>query len=380
MRKTHVVALVDGLSGGAERYARTLAQNLDGNRYRRTLCVARIPVDPNEEAHVRAELAASGVELLMLGRRHRADLLPWTKLVRFLRSEQVDILHAHKFGSNFWASALRGLGEPRVVIAHEHTWSYEGQPFRRLVDREFISRRCDRFLAVSERDRQQMIELEHIAPDRVEVVPGGIPDLPPSERDIRADLGIAPDAAVLVSVAYLRPQKSLEVLIHAAAELRERHRSLRVLIVGRGEERLRLDSLIASLRLSETVTMLGARRDVMDVVRAADIAVCCSDFEGTPLAVLEYMAAAKPVVATNVGGLPELVRDGVTGLLVPPRRPSDLAERIHELLCDPEQARLMGLRGRELQRARFSITAMVSHIDRIYSELLAAAPARQHAQ
>lgn len=368
--KLHVVALIDGLEGGAERFARLVAMNLDGERYRRTLCVTRTPVDPSHELHARSELESTGVELLMLRRRHRADLQPWAKLVRFLREEHVDILHAHKFGSNVWASLLRDLGRTPVVIAQEHTWSYEGQPLRRVIDRELISRRCDRFLAVSQRDRDRMIEIERIDPSRIEVVPVGIPDPVALGHDVRAELDIDASAPLLVSVAYLRPQKALEVLVEAAGQLHERYPMLRVLIVGDGDERPRLEALIGSLGLSDNVTLLGARRDVMDVVQAADIAVCCSDFEGAPQAVLEYMAAGKPVVATKVGGLPDVVCDGVTGLLVAPRSPSELARSLDALLSDPARAIQMGAEGRDRQRARFSMSAMLMQLERIYLELL----------
>jgi len=368
--KPHVVALVDYLTGGAERYARLVTMHLDGERYRRTLCVTRTVPDPSEEAQARAELEASGVELLMLGRRSRIDVQPWARLARFVREERVDILHAHKFGSNVWASLLRGLGPVPVMIAHEHTWSYEGRPLRRLLDRELIARRCDRFLAVSQLDRKRMIEIEHIDPDRIEVVPAGIPEPARTGADVRAELGIAADAPVLVSVAHLRPQKAFPVLVGAAADLRQRYPALRVLIVGDGGERARLEALIESQGLADTVTLLGHRRDVTDVLGAANVAVCCSDYEGTPLAVLEYMAAGKAVVATNVGGVPDIVQDGVTGLLVPPRSPADLAARVDELLGESDRAARMGAEGRQLQRAQFTISAMVSHLERIYDELL----------
>jgi glycosyltransferase involved in cell wall biosynthesis len=380
-RKPHVLALVDYLSaGGAESFARLVATHLDGSVYRRTFCATRVQGDPAEERRVRAELDAAGVQVLTLRRRSRGDVWPWIKLVHFMRRQHVDILHTHKFGSNLWGSVLRGPARTPVMIAHEHTWSYEGRPLRRLVDRELIARRSDRFLAVSQLDRQRMIDIEHIDPRQVEVVPVGIPERRASGRDIRSELGITAREPVVVSVGHLRPQKAFEVLLEAAARLRALHPGLRVLIVGEGGERSQLEARIETQGLQPTVSLLGVRHDVMDVVEAADVTVCCSDFEGTPQAVLEYMAAAKPVVATRVGGLPHIVRDGFNGRLVSPRAPAELAERIHELLLDPALRRRLGANGRRLQREEFTFSATLRHIERIYEELLEGARARRGAR
>lgn len=365
-----MLSLVDGLTGGAERLAHFITLHLDPDRYRRTLCVTRT-VDPAEEARARSELEDADARLLMLGRRHSADLGSWPTLVRYLRRERVDVLHAHKFGSNVWASMLRGAGGVPVAIAHEHTWSYEGQPIRRLLDRRLISRRCDRFVAVSELDRQRMIEIEHIDPQRIVVVPVGIATFRAGGHDVRAELGIATDAPVVASVAYLRRQKAFEVLLEAAAELRLKHPSLRVLIVGDGPERPKLEALIGSLGLNDVVTLLGRRRDVADVLAACDVAVNCSDFEGAPLAVIEYMAAGKPVVATRVGGLPDVVEDGVSGVLIEPRSPKALSAAIDDLLAHPDRAAEMGARGKERQRSDLTIEVTLRRLDALYRELLA---------
>lgn len=370
-RVPHIVSLIDGWSGGAEGFARLITVHLDRDRYRRTLCVTREPDDPVDEVQTRRELADAGATLLKLGRRHRGDLAPFVKLVRFLRSENVDVLHAHKFGSNVWASVLRGAGQVPVAIAHEHTWSYEGQPVRRMLDRRLISARCDRMVAVSALDRRRMIEIEHIDPRRIVIVPVGIPERHATGHDVRAELGIPASAPVVVSVGHLRAQKAFEVLLEAAVALRTSAPSLRVLIVGDGPQRPRLEQLIDSLGLCDTVLLLGVRRDVMDVLEASDVAVCCSDFEGSPQAVIEYMAAGKPVVATRVGGLPDLVEEGITGLLVEPRSPARLAQAINDLLAQTDRAREMGIRGAERQRAELTIDVTLRRLEDLYAELLA---------
>jgi glycosyltransferase involved in cell wall biosynthesis len=277
------------------------------------------------------------------------------------------------FGSNIWGTVLGRLTRVPVIVAHEHTWSYEGRPLRRVLDRELIARGASVFLAVSREDRRRMIEVEGISPDDVRFLPIGIPPLPePSGRDVRAELGIGVDAPVVGTVCELRPQKALEVLVEAADLLRERVPGLRVLIVGDGPERERLEELVRRRGLDSVVTFPGLRRDVSDLLAAFDLCVCCSDYEGSPLAVMEYMAAGKPVVATRVGGVPDLVEDGVNGLLVGPRDPVALAEAVAELLVDPVRRQEMGERGRQRQRREFDLDATVRRLEDLYEALVLA--------
>ena len=159
------------------------------------------------------------------------------------------------------------------------------------------------------------------------------------------------------------------MLLRAAAILRPQFPRLRVLIAGWGEERAHLEALIDELGLERTVTLLGHRADVPDFLEALDVAVSSSDFEGSPLSIMEYMEAGKPVVATRVGGVPDLIEQGVHGLLVERRNPSALAASIAELLRDPDRAAKMGVRGRERRRSEFDIEVTRRRFEELYEEL-----------
>jgi glycosyltransferase involved in cell wall biosynthesis len=143
-----------------------------------------------------------------------------------------------------------------------------------------------------------------------------------------------------------------------------------VLLAGTGPERQSLEGLVGKLGLQHTVRLLGYRPDVPDVLAAMDIAVCSSDREGTPIAILEYMDAGLPVVATAVGGVPDVLDDGVQGLLVPRRDPEALARAIAELLSDPQRATAMGAHGRERRRTEFTLGVMIRRIEDLYRELV----------
>lgn len=383
-RRLGVVVLVDRLvHGGAERLAEDLATQLDSERFATTLCVSRW----TDAGHARGReiperrqpaAEAAGVRFLGLARRGTWDVAAWRPLVRLLRSGKVQVIHGHMLGSNVWAVVLGRLTGIPVIVAHEHSWAFTGSHRRRLLDRHLIARGSDALIACSAEDRRRMIEIEGIAPRDVVLVPNGIAARAPNpSRDVRRELGIARGTPVVGSVGMLRAEKRFDILVWAAAELVARRPEACVLIAGEGPERARLEALVAELGLSHSVRLLGARDDVPDVLAAVDVAVTCSDFEGAPLSVLEYMEAALPVVATRVGGLPHLIQDGVHGLLVPRRDPSALAEALDALVGDPARGRAMGAAGRARRRTEFDLDVMVARVEELYERLYANSGSRR---
>jgi glycosyltransferase involved in cell wall biosynthesis len=375
--RIRVVTLIDYAVryGGAERLALSVATRFDPERFDSTLCVSRWPragVLDAESRETLEHISASGTKLLPLGRRRRSDIWIWGRLIRFLRDQQIDVLHAHKFGPNVWGALLgRATGVP-VVLAHEHSWSYEGKPLRRFLDRNVIARGADRLIAVSREDQRRMTEIEGIPRARTIFVPNGISRAEPSSgHDVRTELGIAPTAPVIGSVGSLLTVKAFDVLLRATALLTHDRPDVQVLIAGEGPEREALTALMHELGLDGSVHLLGRRADVPDVLRAVNVAVCCSNSEGSPLSVMEYMRAGLVVVATAVGGVPDLIEPGVHGLLVPPRDPPALAAALAELLDAPERARAMGDRARERQRTEFDIDVLVHRLETLYVEMLA---------
>lgn len=380
-RRIRVLALIRDIwlsEGGAERLAVELARRLDQTQFESYLCVSRAP-DPTREGATREAVAAlqdAGVSVLALERESSLQLLPWRRLYSLLRRERIDVLHSHMFRSSVPGTILGRLSRVPVVISHEHSWSFEGRPVRRLVDRNLIARGSDAFVAVSDDDRQLMIDVERIPPAKIRLVRNGIPPLPPGHAEhIRKELGIAPNDPLVGAIGVLRKEKAFGVLIAAADLLAKDIPNLRVIIAGTGPEKAALEHLIATLGLEQTVTLIGQRRDVPDILAALDVAVLCSNREGGPLAMKEYMAAAKPIVATSVGGIPELIEDGVHGLLVDSQDPPALAGAIGRLLRDRELGAQLGAEARKRQLAELGIDAMVRRFEELYVELYEAATA-----
>jgi len=374
-----VVTLVDRLSiGGAERLAAEISMRLDPERYASTLCISRL-TDPagvysgDIPRQLQRNIEACGVNFIGMSRRRSWELKPWRPLMRLLRSGDVQVIHSHMHGSNIWAVVLGRLTRIPVVVTHEHTWEFSGQPVRQFLDKHLIAAGSDILIACSEEDQRRMIEVEKIPPKSTMYLPNGIEGRAPTPgRDIRGELGITADAPVIGSVGVMRTQKRLDVMLRAIALLVARFPDLRLLLVGDGSERANVEVLVGELGLGETVMMLGSRRDVPDVLQAFDIAAVSSDFEGSPLAVLEYMEAAIPVVSTAVGGLPKMIHDGVHGRLVAPQDPQALADAIAELLADPARRAEMGAAARERRRAEYDLDVMVTRVEDLYVQLLAA--------
>lgn len=359
--------------GGAEKVAFELVKDLDAERFRRYLCITHAR-PPERRAANESELLAledSGVEVLRLERRSVLSNLAWWRLYRLLRRESIDIVHAHMPRASVPGTILGRLAKVPVIISHEHTWDFQGKPLRRFLDRNLLARGGDLMLAVSEWDRRNMIEKEHIPPDSVRVIPNGIAPPVRQGTDVRAELGVVSGTALIGAVGRLYPQKGYEDLIQAMALLkRESARPFLCVIVGHGPEGESLQALIDELGLGEEVRLIGRRQDIPDVIAALDVAVLPSRWEGLPLAMIEYMAGAAPIVATSVGGVPELIQDGVNGLLVRPGEPAELAAAIERLLGDRALASTLGRAAQERQRASYDQDVVLRRLEDLYFELL----------
>jgi len=367
-RCLRVLFVLDHVSllGGAERFVIGLASHLPRDRCEPWLCSTR----HGDEAAIRL-LAEAGIPHVSLGRRSKWHVHRLVDLVRLVRRERFDVLHAHGFGSNVWGVLVGRACRVPVVIAHEHNWSYTGDRLRIWLDRHLIGRFATRFIAVSEASRKCMIELEHVAPNKVLVMPTGyIPHPGPSGGDIRAELGIGADVPLIGAAAVFRKEKALDVMLQAYALVRDRVKGVTLVIAGDGPCRSELEQEIERLCIAEHVHLLGQRADVDAILREVDVGVLSSDWEGMPLFVFECMATNTPLVATSVGGVPEIVASGRTGILVPPRDSAALASALETILTDRLLAeRLAAEAARRLHE--FTIESVAVRFADLYQQLVA---------
>lgn len=368
-RRLRTLLMIDhaGTLGGAERFVVGLAMHLPRDRIEPWVCSTR-QGDPDAVQALRE----AGIPHLELNRHSTRQVHRLWPLAALLRRERFDVVHAHKFGSNIWGTLIGRAFRVPVILAHEHNWSYEGERMRVWLDGQVIGRLATRFVAVSTSNRERMITLEGVAPDKVLVMPTGYIPHPSSGGDVRAELGIPVSAPLVGTAAGLREEKRVDVLIDAFALLAARVPDVQLVIAGDGPCREALERQIQSLGLGRTVHLLGQRRDVDSILREVDAGVMSSDWEGMPLFVFECMATDTPLVATAVGGLREIVQDGDTGLLVAPRDPGKLADALERLLSDrPLAQRLASTAARKL--GEFTIDAVAARFADLYEQLVAEA-------
>jgi glycosyltransferase involved in cell wall biosynthesis len=381
-------------SGGPWRYVHSMIAGLDPCSFRITLfcdMVGEYPGRPDIELVPLKPVVtsdATSVTEPALAPAPRSSWLPkslkiWAgffkdarRLARLFREHPVQILHTQSTGCEESPVAAKMAGIPHVIgtfhvnpsIDHERLRS---GPTHRIL--EMISNRClDRAVAVSEATRKAWISRTHLPPVRVVTIRNGInPEVFKrrlSRLEAKRNSGISADSLVIGCIARLDEAKGLSELISAAASLRSRYPQLQVVIAGSGPFQARLETQIASLNLEGVVRLLGFQADVQRVLDAWDVFAFPSWDEALPYALLEAMATELPVVATRVGGIPEVVVDSDTGFLVPKRDPAALANKLALLLDHPELRLRMGVAGRMRVVSCFNEQQMVRETLAVYTQ------------
>ena len=295
------------------------------------------------------------------------------RFMRFLQRERVDVVHAHDRYTNVFATPWARLARIPAVIASKR-WGVDISRVHAAGNR-VAYRLAHRVLANSEAVAASLVAIDGVARSRIAVVPNFVGEdafdaAPPDWlARTRAELDLEDDALVVGIVANLRPVKDHPTLLRAIAALRPRFPTLRLVLVGRGDNQPELESLSASLGISSILRFTGVRPNRPNLHRLFDVSVLCSMSEGFPNTIVEAMAAARPVVATAVGGVADAVSDGVNGLLVPAGDDVALAAALGRLVEHTELRATMGEAGQRIARERFSASTVLPHIERLYTQL-----------
>lgn len=348
-----------------------LAAHLDRTRFR--LVVACF----YEGGPMRQALERKGIETHNLdvpGRRSPRAILRARRLIRRVRP---DLVHTHLLRADLFAGLAARWARVPVIVSTV----YAIGEFRRERPRwgDSILDSLYRVLpthvlAVSDAVRRDCVENLRVDPRRVVTIRTGI-DPPPAMDAARADAlrrgwGVRAGERIVLAIGRLSFEKGIDVLIDAAAVLRDRRCAARFVIVGDGPLRPALQAQIARLQLDDTVCLDGFREDVWDCLAAADVVCMPSKMEGMPNALLEALSARRPVVATRVGGIPEAIEDGRSGLLVPPGDAVALADALQRILTNAELAESVAVGGRAVVDAGFLAKDVVARYAAWYDELL----------
>ncbi len=301
-------------------------------------------------------------------------LLEMLRLSRYLRRHRFDVVHTHDLWSNLMGVVAAKLARVPAIVCSQRDLSHDAwyQGARRAWLRR-IQKWSDAVLVNSGAIGDDLVSRDGFNPSKIRVIHNGV-EVPRflGDRGLRQTLFPSLDACkFIVLVGNMHTDvKGQDVLIAAAPAVLREFPDTRFVLVGDGAQRHVFEEMATEAGVNDEFLFLGRRADVADILAGCDLAVLPSRAEGFPNAVLEYLAAGLPTIATRVGGTPELIEDGVTGMLVPPEDSSALSSAILSLLRAPENARRIALNGHESAVQKFSFERMTGVVEALYTELL----------
>lgn len=361
-RPVRVCFIIDELAtAGTESQLLALIRHLDRRRVRPYLCLLHGD-KPTSQALEPDDCPILRLDVRSL--RHPRTLLRMWRFIRFLRRECIDVVQAYFADSSYFGISAAWLAGVPNRIRTRNNIGHWLTPLHRRLGR-LLNIFATRTIANCKAARQALLEAEQARPETVLVLENGV-DLD-RFRDLQPKVTGEPRVG---AVANLRPVKGLDVFVRAAALVYARHPQAVFTVAGEGELRETLEQQAATAGLAEHFTLPGSVADVPSFLASLDVAVLCSHAEGMSNALLEYMAAGRPIVSTRVGAAQELIVDGVHGLLVPPGDACRLADAIERLLADRELAQRLGTAARQRALERYSREAMVHRFEEFYLSLV----------
>jgi glycosyltransferase involved in cell wall biosynthesis len=364
--------VVDHLKvGGAQTHLVQLLSRLDRRRFQPMVCALK--------AHGELAQVLRSMDVPVFDGGLGPSLKSWgglgvlRRLIRLMKLQQVHVAHSYLFHPNVLTPIAARVAHVRVAIASKRSLDRYPSPMPRYACK-LGNALADRITVNAEAVARFVAAEEGCPRDKMVLIPNGVNEaalhLSADGRGKRCELGVPLEAPVVGVVARLAWKKGIRHLLEAAPGLVGTLPELRIIIVGDGPLRSDLEALASSLGIRQHVMFLGSRQDTLELLSTFDVFVLPSDIEGMSNALLEAMAAGRPVVATDVGGNPEVVVDGETGFLVPPGDGERMAAAIVKLLESPDMAEEMGAAGRRRVTEQYRVEIMVRRIENLYDSLL----------
>jgi glycosyltransferase involved in cell wall biosynthesis len=369
--KIRVLELIDDATvGGGPNHVLLLASHLDRNVFDVTIACAG-------EGFLVEEARRMGIRVLPIGMSNRLSVRTLKHITQLLRDSEYDVLHTHGGTAGFWGRLGAVIaGKPPVRIhtyhgihylsGHHHTVKAWGQ---KLLER-ILLRFTDHTICVCESDFRKGLEAGLVTESKGAVIPCGIETQRFQRFDqrgrLRAELGVDDSSIVFGNIGRLHAQKGQRHLLEAFSVVREAYPHASLWIVGEGDLREELEGLARDLDIRSSVRFLGARADIPELLSAFDVFVLSSLWEGQPLSVLEAMAAGKPIIATDVNGIRDLLVDGENALLVPAGSAGQLAAAMKRMIEERNLAPRLAAAARGALLGMFSVATMASRIGDLY--------------
>jgi glycosyltransferase involved in cell wall biosynthesis len=367
LRILHVITRLP--VGGAEKVLIDIVRNLDPARYESVVCCIQ------DRGELAAEIEKMQVPLVCLHRMQskRFDFRAVIALKSLIRKERIGLVHSHLYHANLYGRLAALLaGVPAIATVHN---TYTRTKLHRRLLNYGLSRASARVIAVSEEIRSDLLRYDGIDARKVTLIPNGIDvrrlDTSIGRDEARKRLGISDDAIVVGCVGRLEEQKGHRFLLEAVALLRRDGTfapRLLIIVVGDGRLRKELEERAIALGVAPWTSFLGMRQDIAEILKALDIYVMPSLWEGLSIAMLEAMAAALPLVVTDVGGVSQVAADCHCVVKVPPGDAPALREALRLLIEDPDRRSALAASARRRVLAKFSNEAMMRELTRVYEQ------------
>ena len=368
-RRQNIVLLTDcltDLTGGAERQIFELAKRINKAAYQLILasleCGGSAPPDIAEATGCRLE--AFPVKRIY----GLSGILEGFRFARFLKKNNVDVLMTYHFSSDIWGTFWARIAGVPVIISNRRDIGFWRKKHHVLAYR-FVNRGVTRIVTNTQANKRLIIEQECLSEDKIQVIYNGVSQPVTSDQEpaTRDQFDISEKDLAIMHVANIRLVKGHQYLLQAFAKIIPQYPHVKLVLIGEDRMGGQMQELAKSLQIENHVVFAGKQENVRELLGLADICVLPSLSEGMSNAILEYMIAGKPVVATRVGGTPELVENGRNGLLVEKENIEQLANALLSLIHDQEKRKQLGEKGREIAKEKFSMQTMVFNYERIFN-------------
>jgi len=354
--------------GGVENQLLSVLRNYDRSKYSPLVCCL------SDKGQIGEEIERNGVEVVCLNKLgHRFDRSIVRDIAKLITDRNINVVRTHQYHANLYGRlAAHKAGVPCVVASIHNTYTRDKKYHRRLIN-WFLARYTDRIVAVSGNVRDDILTYDHIPPDKVEVIHNGV-DIDifsyQNGKGKRSEIGIPEDALVIGTVGRLAEAKGQRHILKALAVLKDTFPLIRLLIAGDGPLRKELEDYAETLGIKQNVLFLGMRRDIPALLSAMDIFVLPSLWEGLPNALLEAMAASRPIIAADIPAFKGIIDSKDVGILIPPGDSAALAEALRLLLEDTSLREAMGRNARQKCSSRFDIKSVVGAYTGLFEAIL----------
>ena len=365
-KKIKILYIIPNLEvAGAEQHLINLASNLDNRGFEVLICCIKKPGKLGER------FKEVGGDIICLKRRSIYDLRIMLDIHRLIKRNGFDIVHTYLFGFHYLAGIpARLCGVPVVISSRREiaVWKKRHHRFLENLGNRFT----DKVVSCSRAAREFAVGSENLPGEKILTIYNGV-DLkkffprPPSAC-ILEEFGLGKEDKIIGMVTKFASVKDPETLLKAVNEIRKTYPRIKCLLVGDGPLKESLKLKVESLKLGNNIIFPGKRNDITRILSIMDVFVLTSLIEGLPNTILEAMACGLPVVATNVGGIPEVVENGKSGILVEPRDYSSIADAVVNLLENANLRKEMGARGREIVERKFGLDRMIEDYENLYMQ------------